>query len=96
MTSSVSAWPKSFLERAFHDTYSLEIKDVFGDFDLAVGIYRYTVSSVIPQITRVAWNLRKDELAKVQPGVSSARRSSTTYRVPASAKSGTASTSNPA
>jgi len=52
------------LERAFRDTYSLELKDVFGDVDLALGTYRKAVSSVIPAITRVAWNMKKDELEK--------------------------------
>lgn len=60
---------KEVLERAFRDTYSLELKDVFGDLDLALGTYRHAVSAVIPQLTRVAWKLKKDELMKAQPGV---------------------------
>jgi hypothetical protein len=59
---------KGVLERAFHDTYSIELKDVFTDLDLALGTYRHTVSAVIPEMTRVAWNLKKDELSK-KPGV---------------------------
>jgi hypothetical protein len=55
---------KELLERAFLDTYSLELKDVFGNVDLALGSYRKAVSSVIPGITRVAWNMKKDELQK--------------------------------
>ncbi len=53
---------KEVLERAFRDTYSLELKDVFGDLDLALGTYRRSVSAVIPELTRVAWNIKKDEL----------------------------------
>jgi hypothetical protein len=60
---------KPVLERAFRDTYSLELKDVFSNLDLALGTYRHTVSSLIPEMTRVAWNLKKDELAKAEPGV---------------------------
>ena len=55
---------KELLERAFLDTYSLELKDVFGNVDLALGSYRKAVSDVIPKMTQVAWNLKKDELAK--------------------------------
>jgi hypothetical protein len=57
------------LERAFRDTYSMELKDVFGDLDLALGTYRHTVSSIIPEMTRVAWNLQKKDLMKADPGM---------------------------
>jgi len=61
------------LERAFRDTYSLELKDVFGDLDLALGTYRHAVSAVIPEMTRVAWHIAKDDLAKARPGVTRRR-----------------------
>ena len=61
--------PKEVLERAFHDTYSLEMKDVFGDEDLALGTYRKAVSVLIPTMTRIAWSIKKDELMKAQPKV---------------------------
>jgi hypothetical protein len=57
------------LERAFRDTYSMELKDIFGDLDLALGTYRHTVSAIIPEMTRVAWGLQKDELLKTTPGL---------------------------
>jgi hypothetical protein len=60
---------KEVLERAFHDTYSLEMKDIFSDLDLALGTYRHTVSAIIPEMTRVAWNLRKDDLKTAAPGI---------------------------
>jgi len=58
---------KDVLERAFRDTYGLELHDIFGDLDLALGTYRRAVSTIIPQMTRVAWNLNKDDLVKAQP-----------------------------
>jgi len=61
---------KELLERAFKDTYGLELKDVFKNLDLAIGTYRHTVSSIIPEMTKVAWKLKKDELIKAQPGIS--------------------------
>ena len=61
---------KGVLERAFLDTYSIPLSDVFGDLDLALATYRHAVSAVIPELTRVAWHLKKDELGKAQPAVS--------------------------
>jgi hypothetical protein len=60
---------KGVLERAFHDTYSLELKDVFTDLDVALATYRRAVSVVIPQMTRAAWQIKKHDLAKAAPGV---------------------------
>ncbi|MBZ5586576.1 MAG: zinc dependent phospholipase C family protein [Acidobacteriia bacterium] len=60
---------KPLLERAFGDTYSLEVKDVFKNLDLALGTYRHAVSGVIPAMTKAAWSTRKDELVKEQPGL---------------------------
>jgi hypothetical protein len=60
---------RDLLERAFRDTYAIEMKDVFGNLSLALGSYRHTVSSIIPGMTRVAWNLKKDQLQKEIPGV---------------------------
>jgi hypothetical protein len=60
---------KDVLERAFLDTYGLEMKDVFGNINLAIGSYRYAVKSIIPGMTKVAWDLKKDELQKEIPGV---------------------------
>ncbi len=60
---------RALLERAFQDTYGIEMKDVFGNLTLALGTYRRTVGSIIPGMTRVAWNLKKDELQKEIPGI---------------------------
>jgi len=60
---------KPVLERAFQDTYGLEIKDVFGDLDLALATYRYAVKSLIPEMTRVAWRLKEKDLTTANPGV---------------------------
>jgi hypothetical protein len=60
---------KPVLERAFRDTYSLELKDQFTSLDLALGTYRYSVSTMIPEMTKVAWNMKKDDLQKANPGL---------------------------
>jgi hypothetical protein len=58
---------KSVLERGFYRTYGLKMDDVFSDLDLALSTYRRAVSSLIPKMTRVAWDVKKDELQKAQP-----------------------------
>ena len=60
---------KPVLERAFLHTYGIELKDVFKSLDLALGTYRYAVSSVIPSMVRVAWDIKKDQLIKATPGL---------------------------
>ncbi len=60
---------KELLERGFHDTYSLQMPDIFADLDLALGTYRHVVSSTIPGMTRVAWKIKSDELLKARPGI---------------------------
>jgi len=60
---------KPVLERAFLATYAMELKDVFANLDLAIGSFRYSVSSVIPGMTRVAWQLKGDEITKEIPGI---------------------------
>ncbi len=57
------------LERAFRDTYGIEMKDVFGNVTLALGSYRYAVRSIVPGMTRVAWSLKQDQLKKEIPGI---------------------------
>ena len=60
---------KPLLERAFQDTYGIELKDVFKSLDLALSTYRYAVSSVLPTMVRVAWDIKKDQLIKDTPGL---------------------------
>ncbi len=69
---------KPVLERAFKKTYGIEITDVFANLDLALGTYRRAVSAVIPELTKVAWETKKDEIEKTTPGVT---RDKFIYRV---------------
>jgi len=57
------------VERAFQDTYGIEMKDVFASEDLAVGTFRYAVGTAIPQMTQVAWEKKRDEIEKLTPKV---------------------------
>ena len=60
---------KPVLERAFANTYGLELKDQFVSLDLAIGTFRRAVSGLIPEMTRVAWELKKDDIEKGSPGI---------------------------
>ena len=60
---------KDLLERAFLATYGLELKDVFKNLDLALATYRHAVSTIIPEMTRVAWTLQKKQLLKGNPSL---------------------------
>src|SRR5487761_499095 len=42
---------QDLLQRAFQDTYSLDLKSIIPNSDLAIGTFRYSVGSVIPQMT---------------------------------------------
>ncbi len=64
---------KDVLQRAFRDTYGLELQDVFSDFDRAIASYRGAVSNTIPKATRIAWAARKNEIQKSNPGITRRR-----------------------
>jgi hypothetical protein len=57
------------LARAFKDTYCLDLKSIFTNYDLAIGTFRRSVSNVIPEMTKVAWQEKKNEIQKDQPGI---------------------------
>jgi hypothetical protein len=58
---------KPLLERAFLETYGLEMKEIFFNEDLAIGTYRHAVATTIPEMTKVAWSKKRDEIRKVIP-----------------------------
>jgi hypothetical protein len=60
---------KPVLQRAFADTYDVPLKEFFVSLDLALGTYRRTVSSLIPEMTKSAWAAKKDEIVKAHPGM---------------------------
>jgi hypothetical protein len=60
---------KELLERAFLDTYGLELKKQFTSLDLALGTYRHAVSSILPEATKLAWAMKKNDIVAATPGV---------------------------
>jgi len=53
---------KGLVERAFFETYAIRLKTVLSSVDLALDTYRTSASSVIPEMARVAWQMKKDKL----------------------------------
>ena len=64
---------KSLLERVFPVVYGVELKDVLTHEDLAVGSYRFAVSQLIPQMTRVALQTHKKDLMRETPNFAKKR-----------------------
>ena len=60
---------KPVLQRAFQDTYGIRIEQVFFDVDLAIGSYRRAVGTVLPALTKVAWQIKGQEIRKDAPGI---------------------------
>ena len=60
---------KPVLQRAFQDTYGLRIEQVFFDLDLAIGSYRRAVGTVLPALTKVAWQIKSQEIRKDAPNL---------------------------
>jgi len=61
---------KDLLDRAFLKTYDLRLKDLFFDIDLALATYRFSVSSLVPNVTRLAWAIKQKEILKDTPTIS--------------------------
>jgi hypothetical protein len=60
---------QSLLDRAFKETYGVELSTILNDETRAIGSYRHSVSAVIPKATKVAWQLKKDDIQKDLPGI---------------------------
>jgi hypothetical protein len=61
---------KPVLESAFRETYGIELKDVFGNLDLAIGSFRRSVSEIIPEMTRVALLSKRADIVHDTPNFS--------------------------
>ena len=60
---------QGLLERAFCETYGLELKSVLVNEDKTLTSYRHAVSKLLPKATRIAWHLKKDEIQGDLPGI---------------------------
>jgi hypothetical protein len=58
---------KDLLNRAFDKTYGITLKDIFKTLDLSLGSYRFSVSRMIPSVTKAAWKLKEKEILANEP-----------------------------
>ena len=56
---------ESLLERAFAQTYGLELKQLVFSTNLAIGSYRFAVRNLVPLASRAAWRANRHELRRV-------------------------------
>ena len=50
---------RPLLERAFRETYGIELDSVLTNETKSLGSYRHAVSKIIPKATRIAWQLKQ-------------------------------------
>ena len=55
------------LDRAFVETYGLRLNDVLGNEDMSIGTFRRAISTIIPEMTRVALLNRRADLVRDTP-----------------------------
>jgi hypothetical protein len=60
---------KPLLERAFQDTYGIALEHALVNVDLAIGSYRRAVGTILPAMTKVAWQTKKQEIREDAPSV---------------------------
>jgi Zinc dependent phospholipase C len=58
---------KPLLERTFPVVYGVELKDVLTHEDLAVGSYRFAVSRMIPEMTKIALRTHRKDIMRETP-----------------------------
>ena len=60
---------KHLVQRAFRETYGLEMKEIFASEDLAIGTFRFAVGAAIPRMTQVAWEQKRHQIERLAPNV---------------------------
>lgn len=58
---------KPVFERAFLDTYGLDLNQVLTREDLAIGTYRKTISTLLPKMTQVAYSDYRKQIQQTEP-----------------------------
>lgn len=56
------------LEKAFLETYGIDVNHLFGNLSRSIGSFRWIVKDLFPIITRAAWASKKGDIRKQTPG----------------------------
>jgi hypothetical protein len=62
---------QSLLQRAFMETYGLDVNELFGNFPRAVSRFRWEVVNLLPFFTKAAWANMRGDIRKLQPTATS-------------------------
>ena len=55
------------LERAFFKTYGLHLKNIFRSLPIAIEVFRFSVKTIIPELTKDAWKIKNSFITKLNP-----------------------------
>ena len=55
------------LERAFQQTYGLELGQIILNVDLSVATFRFAVNQLLPAAARAAWHSQRQEIRRLSP-----------------------------
>jgi hypothetical protein len=58
---------KPVMERAFRQTYGIEMKQIFLSVDASVAMFRFAVNQLLPAAARAAWHHKHDEIRALSP-----------------------------
>ena len=58
---------KPVLERAFQQTYGLELGQVILNVDVSIATFRFAVNQLLPATARAAWHSQRKEIRKMSP-----------------------------
>jgi Zinc dependent phospholipase C len=58
---------KPVMERAFRQTYGIEMKHIFLSVDASVAMFRFAVNQLLPAAARAAWYHKHDEIKELSP-----------------------------
>jgi hypothetical protein len=67
---------KPVMERAFRQTYGIEMKQIFFSVDASIAMFRFAVNQLLPAAARAAWHHKHDEIRELSPR---ARRGDSLY-----------------
>jgi hypothetical protein len=59
--------PEPLLQKAFAQTYGLDINKLFGNFKKATARFRWAVVNLLPFVTKAAWATKRSDIRKLQP-----------------------------
>lgn len=57
----------TLLEAAFYNTYALHLNELFKNLNRTIAVFRWTVTNLLPFITRTAWSTKKQQITDSMP-----------------------------